>query len=71
MVQGIRLLKQLYGAAIIQRINEASSDEEIAQIAQIQAEALTKHIDADYKKMNKSEIAELERLHEEDQLRYP
>jgi hypothetical protein len=68
MVQGIRLLKKLYGAAIIQRINEASSDEEIAQI---QAEALTKHIDADYKKMNKSEIAELERLHEEDQLRYP
>jgi hypothetical protein len=63
------LLKQLYGAVeIMQRINEASSDEEIAQI---QAEALTKHIDADYKKMNKSEIAELERLHEEDQLRYP
>lgn len=66
--KGIRLVtkKRLYGAAeIMQRINEASSDEEIQRI---QKQALSKCIDSQYKKMNRSEICELERLYEEDQL---
>lgn len=58
-------MKKLYGnALILQKLNEASSDEEREQI---KAECFSKQLDSDYKKMTKNEIEELERLYELDQ----